>query len=77
MVSVLGFLFLGDAAPWCPDAADADDSGVLDITDPIYLLGHLFLGGPAPPPPGLAACGADRTLDRLEACSYPAGSCRG
>jgi len=28
--------------------ADADGSGRLDITDPIFLLNHLFLGGSAP-----------------------------
>ena len=28
-----------------------DDSGVLDITDTIYLLNFLFLGGQAPKPP--------------------------
>jgi hypothetical protein len=28
--------------------SDADGSGKLDITDPIFLLNHLFLGGGAP-----------------------------
>jgi hypothetical protein len=50
-VAILGYLFLGSAAPACPDAADIDDSGELAITDAVYLLNHLFLGGRAPPPP--------------------------
>lgn len=35
----------------CGDADDADDSGRFDLTDPIYLLQHLYLGGPSPPYP--------------------------
>jgi len=50
------------------DSADADDSGILDITDPIRILGYLFLGGEAPPAPGAGACGVDRTPDRLGQC---------
>ncbi len=29
---------------------DTDNHGTREITDAIHLLGHLFLGGPAPPP---------------------------
>jgi hypothetical protein len=50
-VRLLGYLFLGTAAPPCLDAADANDSGALDITDAVFVLEHLFLGGPAPPAP--------------------------
>jgi hypothetical protein len=57
------------------DAGDADDSGEVNITDPIYFLRHLFLGGPSPPEPGLVACGPDRTLDQLAACEYPTAAC--
>jgi hypothetical protein len=49
-VNVLGFLFLGTAAPYCEVVADADANGEVLITDPIYVLAHLFLGGPALPP---------------------------
>ena len=33
-IFTLGFLFLGGGAPPCEDAADADDRGTLEITDP-------------------------------------------
>jgi len=51
------------------DAADADDSGKLDISDPIYTLGFLFLGGEAPPAP-FGACGPDATEDALGCASF-------
>ena len=35
----------------CADAHDVDDSNQIDISDPIYLLRHLFLGGSEPPRP--------------------------
>ena len=44
---------------------DTDDSGLLDITDAIYLLGFLFQGGPAPPAP-YPAPGKDATQDVLD-----------
>ncbi|MBI4607255.1 MAG: hypothetical protein HY721_35265, partial [Planctomycetes bacterium] len=59
----LGYLFLGRDAPGCLDAADADDSGVLELTDAVFLFSHLFLGGPAPPAPGAEACGPDPTAE--------------
>jgi len=38
---------------------DCDSTGGTEgITDPVFLLGHLFLGGP--PPPCRASCDADR-----------------
>jgi hypothetical protein len=54
----------------CADAADADDSGAIDLADAIHLLSALFLGGPAPAAP-FPACGTDPTEDALdceEAC---------
>jgi hypothetical protein len=42
---------------------DSDGSGVLDITDPIYLLSHLFLGGKAPACPDAADADDNGTLD--------------
>ncbi len=63
-IATLGFLFLGAAEPGCMDGADVDDSGIVEITDPIFLLAALFLGGPPPPPPGLV-CGSDDTPDEL------------
>ena len=49
----------------CQDAWDINDDGSIDISDPIYLLYHLFLGGPAVPPPTGEACGLDPTDDSL------------
>jgi hypothetical protein len=72
-VALLGFLFLGTAAPACEDAADADDTGSLELTDAIYALVFLFLGGPAPPAP-FPGCGPDPMDDEL-GCESP-GECK-
>ena len=48
----------------CHDAADADDSGVIDIGDPIYWLEYLFLGR-SPPPEPFSEPGEDLTPDGL------------
>jgi hypothetical protein len=65
--------FLGEGAPGCLDAADADDNGALEITDPIRTLGFLFLGYCMPPWPGPeegpSECAADSTEDSLADCS--------
>ncbi len=63
-VFILHYLYLGDDAPICADAADADDNGNIGITDPIYLFNHLFLGGPPFPAPH-AECGCDLTPDEV------------
>jgi len=55
----------------CPAAADANDSGKVDISDGIYLLDFLFLDGPEPPAP-FPLCGNDPTPDRLGLCVYSA-----
>jgi len=69
-ISILRFLFSGDAEIGCLDAADADDSGEVDITDPVRVLDHLFLGGDPPPAPGASECGLDPTIDLL-GCAAP------
>jgi hypothetical protein len=43
---------------------DGDDNGKLEITDGIYLLNFLFLGGPQPRPP-FPLCGQDPTADGI------------
>jgi len=56
-ITTLGFLFLDEPQRInCQDASDTDDNGVIDITDAIYLLNHLFIGGSPPKSPFLA-CG--------------------
>ena len=55
----------------CEDAADVDDSGVVDISDPIYNLTFQFVGGVDPPPaPGQDACGVDPSDDKLTCESF-------
>ena len=57
----------------CPDACDANDDGQLDISDPVVILAHHFLGEPpfrAPYP----ACGYDPTPDDL-GCDDALKSC--
>jgi len=71
-VRILGFLFLGAAAPTCLDAADADGNNALQLTDAVRILGYLFLGGvalasPGPPP---AACGTDNDGVHLGCATY-------
>jgi hypothetical protein len=58
-VLILSFLFLGETAPSCLDAADADDNGAVALTDAVRILGYLFLGGEPPAAPGHLECGTD------------------
>ena len=71
-VAFLGHLYQGAGPLACDDAADANDSEVLDISDPIYTLTYLFQGGPRPPPPGPEDCGRDPSTsdDELPSCRY-------
>ncbi len=77
-VSTLGFLFLGQAAPRCPDASDANDDGHIDISDSVFTLAYLFSGGP-PPPSALIidpdVCWFDDTADTLGSCVYECDRC--
>ncbi|MBI4584677.1 MAG: hypothetical protein HY717_11740 [Planctomycetes bacterium] len=61
---ILYYLFLGSSSISCEDAADVDDQGSIDITDPIYIFLHFFRGGPSPPHP-YPKLGADLTKDEL------------
>lgn len=67
-VFILGFLFLGEEAPPCPDAADVDDNGQIQITDAINMLGWLFQGGDAPAAPYPTFEGDPTPDDALDPC---------
>ena len=59
-VTILGYLFLGNASPPCLDAADVDDDATVSLADAIRLLLYLFQGG-APPLPPFPNPGRDTT----------------
>ena len=63
-VFTLNWLFRNGAEPPCLDAADTDDNGILNLTDPVRLLRFLFLGDEAPPAPQ-GEPGPDPTDDEL------------
>ena len=50
-IRTLGWLFVGLERPACYDAADADDSGAIDIGDAVATLNYLFAGGASLPMP--------------------------
>ena len=54
MVFNLNFQFGSKDVPACLEACNAN-GGILDISDPIYLLNYLFLGGD-PPTGNFPAC---------------------
>ena len=63
------YLFVRDTPLSCLDAADANDDGHLDVSDPISLLVGLFLDGSEPPKPR-ETFGLDPTADRLSCLEY-------
>jgi len=65
-----GHLFTGREPLFCPDAADADDSGAINLSDVIFSLLFLFQGGAVPPSPGPRFCGVDETVDDFERCFH-------
>jgi len=54
-IATLGFLFLGDDEACCPQVADCNSSGTVDIGDAIFLLTFLFNAGR--PPEFFPGCG--------------------
>jgi hypothetical protein len=62
-------LFAGSSGIHCAKAADGNDDGKVDISDAVFLLGFLFLGGEAPKAPW-PGCGADPTADDLTCGSF-------
>lgn len=69
-IAVLLHLFAGRETLPCPDAADADDSGAVELTDAVFALSFLYQGGAAPPPP-FPGCGEDPTADALDCPGFP------
>ena len=63
-VVILDALFGDPTRLDCPDAADLNDDGELDISDAIGLFSYLFLGGFTPPPP-CERVASDLTSDSL------------
>jgi hypothetical protein len=64
----LRYLFLHDSPPVCLDAADANDSSEVDISDALFLIFHLYQAGAVPPAPRPGSCGLDLTPDPLPEC---------
>ena len=63
------FLFGGRTELTCLKASDSNDDGVVNITDLLYLLNHLFTGAPPPAAPH-EACGVDPSPDSLPCVGY-------
>jgi hypothetical protein len=66
-VSTLLTLFAGGPGFPCPDAADANDDGLINITDALRTLDFLFTDE-SPPIPAPEVCGSDPTGDDLGPC---------
>lgn len=69
--TILSWLYLGRPTLPCLAAADANADGKIDVSDPIWMMVWLFMGGgPLPPPaecgispgPGDIALGCERGL---------------
>lgn len=69
VMASLGYFFSASPRPTCMGALDTNDSGKLNIADPIYLLNFLFSGGPTIPEP-FESCGDDPTPDGIECVSH-------
>ncbi len=67
-VAILAYLFAGGAPPGCVDSADVNDTGTIDLSDPVNLLNFLFTGSNQPPPYPWPTPGADPTDDPLGGC---------
>ncbi|MGE4619072.1 MAG: hypothetical protein AAEJ04_04605 [Planctomycetota bacterium] len=60
----------------CPDACDANDDGLLNMADSVYLLNWLFKFGPILPAPGPYNDGPDPTQDdTLPVCDSDDTNC--
>lgn len=50
-VWMLNEAFVGGEKTLCPIARDCDANDRHDLSDVVYALAHLFMGGPLPPQP--------------------------
>ncbi len=71
-LAILRHLFVADFTVGCEAAADADDSGGVNIADAMFLLEFLFQDGPPIPAPS-PRCGPDPTPDGLSCDASPCG----
>ena len=70
-VSVIQLFLNGGATLPCEDAADANDDGVISLSDTLVILNTAAGGGgPLPPAPGPFICGPDPTADNLGCANY-------
>jgi hypothetical protein len=67
----LKLLFLGGSHPACLKAVDCDDSGGLELSDVVFHLNFLFLGGDRLDFSN-ATCGLDPTADGLSCDTFRA-----
>jgi hypothetical protein len=74
VVRIIDALFLSGAPLGCPDAADVNDDGHVDVSDPLRALGILFLGEERQPFPRYC-CGLDPTEDDLPDCTPESVKC--
>jgi hypothetical protein len=69
-------MFQGGAKPGCVAAVNVDGVGTVNITDPIVLLAHLFLGGDPPIEP-FPGCGPGNfQADEDVGCEAPPANCQ-
>ncbi len=68
-IFLLHYIFLQGEKPSCPDAADANDNGRLEVSDPVVILQTIFRGTPliAAPYPER---GPDPTADDFGSCVH-------
>ncbi|MCZ6792794.1 MAG: DUF1565 domain-containing protein [Planctomycetota bacterium] len=71
-ITLFSFLFLTGRPLRCHDACDANDDGMLNLSDGIYILQYLFLGEREPPEP-FQQRGWDETPDQLPPCPGASG----
>ncbi|HVR74511.1 MAG TPA: hypothetical protein VMT52_09275 [Planctomycetota bacterium] len=67
--ATLDWLFLGEPDSGCVAVTDTNGDERTEITNPIHVLGHLFLGGPAPALP-FSDCGTGSDAGRNR-CETP------